>query len=125
METSPIFVGTYDLLKWLLAHTVTFPKTQRFLLAKRIEDAALGFHAHIIRAGKPGGSGQDLREADIELTKLRLYLRLAMDMHLLGIGQYEHVSRMVDEVGKLLGGWLRNRASRRQRTPDAGELLPA
>jgi len=34
-------------------------------------------------------------------------LRLAHRWHWLSDGQYEHVSRMVAEIGKLLGGWMR------------------
>ena len=34
-------------------------------------------------------------------------LRLAHHWHSLTAGQYEHVSRMVAEIGRLLGGWLR------------------
>lgn len=125
MDSSPIFVKTYVLLKWLLSHTVAFPKSQRFLLAKRIEDAALAFHDQIVRAGRPGGSAKDLAEADVELTKLRLYLRLAMDLQLLSLGQYEHVARMVNEIGKLLGGWLRRQGGNAKQIMGAGEVLPA
>lgn len=46
-----------------------------------------------------------LLQADVTLTKLRLYLRLCHDLDLLSRGQYEHVSRSVDEIGRLLGGW--------------------
>ena len=125
MEASPIFVKTYDLLKWLLVETVKFPKAQRFVLAKRIEDAAVSFHERIVRAGSPGGSDRDLREADIELTKLRLYLRLATDLRFLSLGQYEHVARMVNEIGRLLGGWARGKRARALGDTCAGEVLPA
>jgi len=48
-----------------------------------------------------------LRRADAALNRLRLYLRLAHHWRWLSEGQYEYVSRMVAEVGRLLGGWLR------------------
>ena len=48
-----------------------------------------------------------LSEADLELEKLRLYLRLAQDMRYLSFKHYEHAARLVTEVGKLLGGWLK------------------
>jgi hypothetical protein len=47
-----------------------------------------------------------MREAVAYLTTLRLYLRLAYQWAWLNIGQYEHVSKMVEEIGRLLGGWL-------------------
>ena len=108
MNSSPIFVKTYDLLKWLLPHTIKFPKSQRFLMAKRLEDAALGFYEAILRSGKVGRSRPRLlREAYIELEKLRLYLRLAQDLKLLSFNQYEYAARLVSEIGKLLGVWIR------------------
>lgn len=47
-----------------------------------------------------------LREADAQLSKIRLYLRLVHDWGWLTVGQYEHVSRIVAEIGQLLGGWI-------------------
>jgi hypothetical protein len=35
-------------------------------------------------------------------------LRLAHRWRWLNDGQYEHVSRLVAEIGRLLGGWLKN-----------------
>jgi hypothetical protein len=43
---------------------------------------------------------------DAALNRLRLYLRMAHQWCWLSIGQYEHVSRMVTEIGRLLGGWF-------------------
>jgi hypothetical protein len=50
-----------------------------------------------------------LPEADAALNKLRLYLCLAHHWHWLSPGQYQHVSTMVAELGRLLGGWMRAR----------------
>jgi hypothetical protein len=36
-----------------------------------------------------------------------LYLRLADHWHWLSEGQYEHVSPIEAEIGRLLGGWMR------------------
>ncbi|HIQ04331.1 MAG TPA: four helix bundle protein [Anaerolineae bacterium] len=51
-KQSPIFTKTYDLLKWLVPHVGKYPKSQRFRLAKRIEDAAFDFHGLLIQATK-------------------------------------------------------------------------
>ncbi|MEN8260752.1 MAG: four helix bundle protein [Pseudomonadota bacterium] len=59
-------------------------------------------------AQSQGGSTRQkhLRQADAALNKLRLYLRLAHQWHWLSDGQYRHVSVMVAELGRLLGGWI-------------------
>ncbi|MBE7534562.1 MAG: four helix bundle protein [Anaerolineales bacterium] len=41
----------------------------------------------------------------MELQKLRLYLRLCQRLQYFNKGQYEHVFKMVEEIGRLLGGW--------------------
>ena len=107
MPESPIFTRTYDLIRWLLPVTVKFPRAQRFVLAERVQKTVLDFHEQIIEAGRSAQPGPLLRQADVTLTKLRFYLRLCRDLELLTMGQYEHVARLVNEVGRLLGGWLK------------------
>ncbi len=109
MSESPIFARTYDLIEWLLHVTEHFPRSQRFVLARRIQDAAFDLQDELLRAGLRRGPerGKSLEAADLQLARLRYYLRLAHEMSWLGMGQYEHVSRMIDELGRLLGAWLR------------------
>jgi len=109
MQESPLFSKTFDLLEWLLPMTLKFPQSQRFVLAKRTQDAAFNFYEAIIAAGVIAGvtprKRQHLEQADIELQRLRLYIRLSHQLKFMSSGQYEHVSKMIVEIGKLLGGW--------------------
>ena len=72
-------------------------------------DAALDFQEALFDAQSQGGTTRQkhLREADAALNKLRLYLRLAHHWRWLTDGQYQHVSVMVAELGRLLGGWMK------------------
>jgi hypothetical protein len=95
-----------------------FPKEHRFRLARRIEDAAFGFHERLLQAARaksPRSTMRLLLEADVELDKLRYYVRMAADpqLRLLTSRQYEHASRMIVEVGKLLGGWIKKEKERK------------
>jgi hypothetical protein len=107
MADSPLFVKTYDLLKYLIPTTEKFPKSQRFVLAKRIQDAALDFQASLLTARKVDLSTRRevLRQADVELEKLRLHLRLSMELEYLKFPQYKHASAYVVEIGRMLGAW--------------------
>jgi len=107
MKESPIFARTYDLLRWLLPVTVKFPRQQRFVLAEAVQRTALDFQERLIEAGLTQNPISILQQADVSLMKLRFYLRLCRDLELLSLGQYEHVSRMIGEIGKLLGGWIK------------------
>lgn len=77
MQESPIFSKTSELLDWLLPATMKFPKSQRFVLAKRVQDAASNFYEAITAAALIANPRPQLVQADVELQRLRLYLRLS------------------------------------------------
>jgi hypothetical protein len=108
---SPLFVKTYDFMLWLIPLTLKFPKSQRFLLAERLSKMALDFYDLILDAVlEPERQGECLDAADRLLTKIRLYVRLSYELKCISLGQFEHASRLVDELGRLIGGWKRKRA---------------
>jgi len=113
MKESPIFTKTFDLLAWLLPETVKFPRQHRFVLAEAVQRTALLFQEQIIEASMMADPLPRLHDADVTLIKLRTYLRLARQLDLLKFNQYEHGARLVDEVGRLLGGWLKSVAGSR------------
>lgn len=108
MKQSPIFTKSYDFLRWLIPHTLAFPKSQRGVLARQIQTQAFGFYEALVDAGLNDNPLPDLRRADASLAKLRAYLRLCHDLELLAMGQYGYASQQVTELGKLLGGWVRS-----------------
>lgn len=103
----PIFVRTYDLLAWLLPITNNFPRAQRHSFTQRLLDATFDLAERLEEANIRRGAERlgKLREADEALSKIRLYVRLANRWHWLSAGQYKHVSQMLAEIGRLLGGW--------------------
>lgn len=104
---SPIFTKTYDFLLWLLTLTEKFPKSERFRLARRLEDAAFAFYELLIQATRAKRKQAVLLSADLELDKLRLYWRLCQARGLVSVGHYQHGATALVEIGKLLGGWLK------------------
>lgn len=108
-EEMIILSRMFDLLDWLLPKAERFPRVYRATVTQRMMDAALDLQERLFDAQGVRGAKRAtaLYAADAALGKLRLYLRLAHHWHWLNGGQYEHVSRMVAEVGRLLGGWLK------------------
>lgn len=104
-----IFVRVYELLQWLLPKSERFPKTYRNTLTQRLMDSALDLQEILIEAQSQRGQQRlsALRNADACLAKLRVYLRLIHQWQWLNYSQYQHASEMVAEIGRLLGGWLR------------------
>ncbi|MBI5291121.1 MAG: four helix bundle protein [Chloroflexi bacterium] len=87
----------------------SFPRPHRFGATQRLQNAAMDFQELIVEAESLRGAErlERLRRADAELGKVRLYLRLCRQWDWLTAGQYEHASRMIAEMGRLLGGWLK------------------
>lgn len=73
MKESPIFLKSFETLEWILQHTNKFPKPQRFVMAKRIEEAALSFHDSLLMAAKRPEKRAALGEADSHLERLKVY----------------------------------------------------
>ena len=108
-QEMPIFVRTFDMLTWLLPITNNFPRAHRHTATKRLLDAAFDLREHLEAANHRMGAERMafLRLADEDLDNLRLYLRLAARWDWFKAGQYEHVARMMAEIGRLLGGWIK------------------
>jgi len=105
----PIFSRAYDFLDWLTTASNHFPRSHRHTVTRRLLDAALNFLELLVEANHLRGKlrAERLHRADAELDKVRFYLRLAHQWRWLNGGQYEYSSRLVAELGRLLGGWLR------------------
>lgn len=104
-----ILTRIFDLLAWLLPKVETFPKAHRFTVTQRLMNAALDCQDAVFAAQSHRGRERisALHKADAALNRLRLYLRLAHHWRWLSDGQYNHVSKMVAEIGRMLGGWLK------------------
>ncbi len=108
-----IYTKTYDLLVWLIPLTQKFPKDQRFVLAKRVQDTTLDLYELLVQARRtkpPDKKREVLADADLKVELLRLYVRLCKDLKLVSIPQYEQGARAVDEIGRLLGDQIKRAA---------------
>jgi len=94
-------------MAWLVPHTLAFPKSQRGVLARQVQVHLFGLHEALVDAGLSDDPMPHLRRADSSLTKLRTYLRLCHDLHLLSLAQYGYASQQLEQIGRLLGGWFK------------------
>ena len=106
-QESPLFVKTYDLLVYLLPAAEKFPRSQRPVLGRRLQEIGLGFLDLLLAARKCTAAERPdlLRQADLALDQLRYTVRLCHEISLLSHRQYRHASGLLAEVGRLLGKW--------------------
>jgi len=104
----------YDFSKWLLHHTGKFPKSHRFSVAVKLENGILEFIRFTTIANMRRDKLPLLTRADETLAWLRMLFRLSFDMRFINIKSYEFGSRQMDELGKLLGGWIKASHAKRE-----------
>lgn len=89
-----------------------YPKSEKFALAsdiKRCMDLMLEL---TIEAQKKYYKKTTLRDLDIEVAKLKVYIRLSYSLHFIPLKKYEVWSGKVVEIGKMLGGWIQSQSAK-------------
>lgn len=107
----PIFVKWLDFLKWLYSKSEKFPKKVRFTFSNRMNNLALDIVENLVEARYSRSKFPPLKQANLSLEKLRILFRIAFELRFISHETYEHSTRKIDEVGRMLGGWLKNKST--------------
>lgn len=109
-EKENVITHTYDLLKYIIPQLAKFPRTQKFVLADRIQNQLTDILDLLIEAFFLSRQDKEgiLKRANIEVEKLRYYIRLAHDMRCLNLRRYEFIQEKLNEIGGQLGGWIKS-----------------
>src|SRR5271156_1699081 len=113
-----VLTKTYDLILWSCHHTSKFPRNHRFVLGERIERNLYDLLETLIKAKYTRQRQPLLDRANLTLEILRFQMRLAKDLQCLKIESYGFAAKAIDEIGKLVGGWIR-----RVPTPEGSKPL--
>lgn len=97
----------YQLILWLYGMVNKFPKSQRFVLGQHIENTALAILTSIIQANGEQEKLKTLKIISTRLDLLRTLIRLSKDLQFISIKQYMFAAERINEIGKMLGGWIR------------------
>jgi hypothetical protein len=104
-----IITKTHDLILWSCNHASRFPRNHRFVLGERIERNLYTLLETLIRAKYNKSRHHLLEESNQTLEILRFQMRLAKHLQCLKMDSYGFASKSIDEIGRLVGGWLRSR----------------
>ena len=104
-EDYPLYVKWSEATDWILDTVEKFPKSVRFSIASRIADLTLDVMEGIIEAIYSKDRRSVLNEINLNLEKLRIMFGICHRRKYLSSGQYEHISRIIDESGRMVGGW--------------------
>lgn len=110
----PLYVHWYATLDWLLATAERFPKNARFSLASRIANLGLDVMEGVVECIYSKNRGFLLDRINLNLEKLRIFMRIAHDRRYISTRQYEHISGELDTAGRMTGGWKKSLETVRQ-----------
>ena len=99
-----------------------FPKHERYGLSQQIRNTAYEMYGFVIESQKRYQKKTSLTNLDIAHEQLRMFLRLAFELGYFkfkdgalstdkdhdktATHRYLVISRMVDELGRMIGGWI-------------------
>jgi len=108
MADSPLFARTDELVLWVMRATVRQTREYRASMGRAAQEAALALQRELIAAARRRDKRAALQKADEALHELRVLMRQSQELGLITPNQHAHVSRLVDEIGRLIGGWRKS-----------------
>lgn len=110
MEELKILQKVFDMMGYGYTALAQYPKGEKFALVVDIKRCMHLILERVIEANKKYYKKTTLQELDVEVMKLKAYLRLSYNLGFLPLKKYELWSSMVVEIGKMVGGWIKSTA---------------
>ncbi len=106
----PIFRKSYDLYKTFYSYRNGVSKQDRFTLWQRAENILLDVLEGILSASQLHKSQKlsVLENVSLKLNFFRVFLRLMKEVKSLDSKKYLVLQEYVDEIGRMLGGWIKS-----------------
>jgi len=87
-----------------------FPKSSRYTLGAKLDSLFLEMVELIIKASysDKGGKLISLTSGSFKLDLLKFFLQIAWEIKALDNKKYIRLSEKLNEIGKMLGGWIKS-----------------
>lgn len=107
----------HELLLWLVPQLDKLPRARRFTLGERIEAGLIEVLELVVEAAYSRNKEVPLRRANLQLEVVRHLWRLGFELKDVATREYEHGAKLMDDLGRQIGGWLRSREPQAQANP--------
>ena len=104
----PIFAKLYDFYQNLSFLIIKFPKTKRYTLGQKLDNITLEIFELLFSIPISKDKLTTLTQISIKLDLLKILLRLSKDSQSLKEKNYLELQATLQEIGRMLGGWLRS-----------------
>jgi len=133
-DEAKLDVKFIDFSKQMNLYLNHFPKHEKYGLSQQIRNKAYELYGYIVESQKRYQKKTSLTNADISHEQLRMFIRLAFELGYFSfkdgakVGEdyaktamhrYLTISKMVDELGRMIGGWIV--ADRAKQNPEGGK----
>src|SRR3989344_6189954 len=106
----PILKKLNELYRVFLEFRKLVPKQERHTIYERSENALLDTIELLFHAGYAKSNTKKiiLEKASVKLNLLRFLIRTMKETKILDPKKYIRIQGLVDEIGRMLGGWIRS-----------------
>lgn len=110
----PIFKKTYDLYKEFYNLRLSVPKQDRYTLWQKCESLLIEVLEGILFASQQSKMEKlpTLEKTSVRLNFLRICIRLMKDVKAIDAKKYIIIEANLDEIGRMLGGWIKSTKER-------------
>lgn len=104
----PIFTKLYEFYNKLTQNITSFPKTKRYTLGQKLDNVTLEMLELLFAVPFTENKTGALQQISIKLDLLKILLRLSKDNQAITDKRYLELQVILQEIGKMLGGWIRS-----------------
>lgn len=106
----PILRKIYELYKTFHGYRTLVSKQERFSIYERSENVLIDVLEYILEASYAPKERKFilLEKASMKLNVFRFFVRLMKESKTLDLKKYTLLQNIVDEIGRMLGGWIRS-----------------
>lgn len=110
----PIFKKSYDLYKDFYTLLLSVPKQDRYTLWQKCESLLIEVLEGVLFASQQSKLDKlpTLEKTSVKLNFLRVCIRLMKDIKAIDAKKYVIIEANLDEIGRMLGGWIKSTKER-------------
>lgn len=105
----PLYIKTYEFLKIIYRITKQFRKEFKYTLGAELQQLVWQILDTIIEANSQPDFKKEpyIRKISILFDKFKIRFRFAYEINLLTGKKFEFAQRELEEIGRMISGWLR------------------
>lgn len=96
-----------EMIVWAYGTLKNFPKSETHVLSAHMRDTMYEILQKVLVVNRRYHKKTTMQDLDANLDFLRSLIIIARDLSFLKFKQYETWSRQIEEIGRMIGGWLK------------------